>query len=84
MITHNINTDKIIERNLFFNKQVDQTSIGDIIKEIININSKDLEYEKLAVLNRTTYDRQPININLKNVSNPSNRYFYMFCLDSMV
>lgn len=62
MITHILDTKKITERNIFFNKQVDQASIGTILQQIVNINDEDDAHEQLALLNNSTYERKPIKI----------------------
>lgn len=53
---------KITERNLFFNKQVDQSSIGELMQSIINFNDIDQKMEELASFNQNSYVRQPISI----------------------
>ncbi|MFA5067667.1 MAG: ATP-dependent Clp protease proteolytic subunit [Candidatus Izemoplasmatales bacterium] len=49
-------------RILFFNKQVDQDSIGQLSKEIIEINNYDDYMEKLWSINDFQYKRHPIKI----------------------
>lgn len=50
------------ERNLFFSDQVDQKTIGSVIKEIVEINELDDYYEKYFSLNNLKYERKPIKI----------------------
>lgn len=50
------------ERNLFFAKQVNQDSIAELTKNIIDINSDDRFIEKQAELFGHVYKPRPINI----------------------
>lgn len=49
-------------RNLYLNKQVDQDSIGELTKEIININEEDEHIEKLYDVHNLAYKPKPIKI----------------------
>ena len=55
-------TPKFKERNLYFNKQVDQESIGTLAQEIIEINDFDEYMEKYYALHDLVYVRKPIKI----------------------
>jgi hypothetical protein len=48
------------ERNLYLAKQVDQDSINEITKAIIDINDEDADLAKLAELYGMTYKPKPI------------------------
>jgi len=50
------------ERNLYFNKQVDQASIGKLTEQIIEINNHDRKLEKLYDIYDIQYTPNPINI----------------------
>ena len=49
-------------RTLFLNKQVDQDSIGEITKQIIQINEEDENTKRLASLHYFEYTPQPIKL----------------------
>ena len=51
-----------INRTLFFNEQVDQFTIGNLIEQIININENDEYLIKLYKINNIVYEPQPIKI----------------------
>lgn len=51
-----------MERTLLFNKQVDQLTIGNITKKILDINADDAYLKKLYKINGLKYKRQPIEI----------------------
>lgn len=53
---------KISERNIFFNTQVDQETIGRLSKEIVDINEQDEYLQKYYELHGLTYSRKPIKI----------------------
>lgn len=48
------------DRNLYLAKQVDQSSINDLSKSIIDINEDDAYITKLAAVNNMVYVPQPI------------------------
>ena len=50
------------DRILFFTKQVDQASISDLTKSIIEINEHDRYLEKLYVIHNMSYTPKPIEI----------------------
>ena len=50
------------DRVLFFTKQVDQSSISDLTKSIIEINEHDRYLEKLYVIYNMSYTPKPIEI----------------------
>lgn len=50
------------ERNVYFNKQVDQSSIGDLTKNIIEINEDDKHLKKLYSAYGVEYKPKPIKI----------------------
>jgi ATP-dependent Clp protease protease subunit len=50
------------ERNLYFTKQVDQASIGELTKSIIEINDDDDHLKKLYSVYDVEYDPKPIKI----------------------
>lgn len=50
------------ERNLFFSKQVDQKSIEELTKDIIEINENDILLKKLYAVYDMVYKPKPINI----------------------
>ena len=49
-------------RNLFFTKQVDQTSIGELTQKIIEINKDDEHLKKIYNVYGLTYNPEPIQI----------------------
>lgn len=49
-------------RNLYFNKQVNQDSIGELTKSIIEINEHDEYLKKLYAIHNITYEPEPIKI----------------------
>ena len=51
-----------LERNLFFNKQVDQESIGNLTKKIIEINESDKRLVKMYGLYDMEYTPKPIKL----------------------
>jgi ATP-dependent Clp protease protease subunit len=53
---------KTKERNLYFNAQVDQESIGKLTQEIIEINELDEYLTKYYELHNLIYNRPPIKI----------------------
>jgi ATP-dependent Clp protease, protease subunit len=50
------------ERDLYLSQQVDQSSINSLTKSIVEINSSDMEIEKMSSLYGFTYSPQPIKI----------------------
>ncbi len=50
------------DRNLYLAKQVDQASINEITRAIIDINKDDEDLAKLAELYSMTYNPKPINL----------------------
>jgi ATP-dependent Clp protease protease subunit len=50
------------KRDLFFNKQVDQNTIGDITQKIIEINQDDEHLKKVYALYNLKYEPDPIKI----------------------
>lgn len=50
------------DRNLYFAKQVDQSSIGDLTKHIIEINEDDKHLKKLYSVYGIDYSPKPIKI----------------------
>lgn len=50
------------KRDLFFNKQVDQNSIGDITQKIIEINQDDEHLKKVYAIYGLKYEPEPIKI----------------------
>lgn len=50
------------DRNLYFNKQVDQSSIGELTQRIIEINDDDRYLEKLYNIHNLKYTPEPIKI----------------------
>lgn len=50
------------ERNLFFTKQVDQSSIGDLTQKIIEINNDDEHLKKIFSIYNLKYEPEPIKI----------------------
>lgn len=50
------------ERNLYLAKQVDQSSINDITKQIVEINENDEYLQKLYSVHDLEYKRTPIKI----------------------
>lgn len=50
------------ERNLFFTKQVDQATIGDLTQKIIEINEDDVRIGKLYSIYDIEYTPKPIKI----------------------
>lgn len=50
------------KRDLFFNKQVDQNTIGDITQKIIEINQDDEHLKKVYALYNLKYEPEPIKI----------------------
>lgn len=59
MIKH---LDVPLERKLYFTKQVDQASIADLTKSIIEINDDDRRLEKLYPIYNLSYTPEPIEI----------------------
>jgi ATP-dependent Clp protease protease subunit len=53
-----------IDRSLHFNKHVDQESIGELTKKIIEINESDRYLKKLYKLNGLKYKAKPIKITI--------------------
>jgi len=51
-------------RELFFNKQVDQASIGELTKSIIEIINDDKNLKKVANISGFEYTPKPINIHI--------------------
>ena len=49
-------------RDLFFTKQVDQTSIGELTQKIIEINKDDEHLKKIYNVYGLTYNPEPIHI----------------------
>ena len=49
-------------RDLFFTKQVDQTSIGELTQKIIEINKDDEHLKKIYNVYGLTYNPEPIQI----------------------
>ncbi len=49
-------------RNLYFNKQVDQESIGKLTERIIEINEEDDRLTKVYAIDYVKYKRKPIKI----------------------
>jgi len=60
MATGNLPLPK--ERNLYLNKQVDQASMGDLTKNILEINEDDEHLKKLYDVYGLNYKPKPINI----------------------
>jgi ATP-dependent Clp protease protease subunit len=58
----NLAQPKPIDRNLFFSEQVDQKSISELTKKIIEINETDDFNEKIYSCYNLEYQRQPIKI----------------------
>lgn len=50
------------KRDLFFNKQVDQNSIGDLTQKIIEINQDDEHLKKVYSIYSLDYQPEPIKI----------------------
>jgi ATP-dependent Clp protease protease subunit len=50
------------KRDLFFNKQVDQSSIGDLTQKIIEINQDDDHLKKVYSIYNLKYDPDPIKV----------------------
>jgi ATP-dependent Clp protease protease subunit len=50
------------ERNLYFQKQVDQASIGELTQKIIEINDDDKKLKKLYEVYDLSYEPKPIKI----------------------
>jgi ATP-dependent Clp protease protease subunit len=50
------------KRDLFFNKQVDQNSIGDLTQKIIEINQDDEHLKKVYSIYNLKYNPDPIKI----------------------
>lgn len=53
---------RIDDRDLFLNKQIDQASIGEVSKKIIEINRSDDKLKKYSKLEGFEYNPNPINI----------------------
>lgn len=51
-----------LDRNLYLAKQVDQTSINEITKQIIDINDSDVEIMKIAKIYGFDYQPNPIKL----------------------
>lgn len=51
-----------LPRNLTFSKQVDQNSIDELVKSILEINSNDLYLKKIYKINGLEYKPKPIKI----------------------
>ena len=56
------NLDLPKERNIFFTKQVDQSSISEISQKIVEINDDDERLKKLYSVYGINYDAKPIKI----------------------
>jgi len=50
------------KRDLFFNKQVDQNTIGDLTQKIIEINQDDEHLKKVYAIYGLKYEPEPIKI----------------------
>ena len=50
------------KRDLFFNKQVDQNTIGDLTQKIIEINQDDEHLKKVYAIYNLNYEPDPIKI----------------------
>jgi ATP-dependent Clp protease protease subunit len=50
------------DRNLYFTKQVEQNSIGDLTQKIIEINEDDMRLTKIYTLHDIEYKPKPIKI----------------------
>jgi ATP-dependent Clp protease protease subunit len=50
------------ERNIYFTRQVDQSSIGDLTKSIIEINEDDKHLKSMYAVYGIEYTPKPINI----------------------
>jgi ATP-dependent Clp protease protease subunit len=50
------------KRDLFFNKQVDQNTIGDLTQRIIEINQDDEHLKKIYAIYNLNYEPEPIKI----------------------
>lgn len=50
------------DRDLFFTKQVDQSSIGDITQKIIEINNDDEQLKKIFSIYNLKYEPEPIKL----------------------
>jgi ATP-dependent Clp protease protease subunit len=50
------------DRSLFFTKQVDQSSIGDLTQKIIEINNDDEHLKKIFSIYNLKYEPEPIKI----------------------
>jgi len=50
------------DRNLYFTQQVDQNTIGDLTKKIIEINEDDMRLTKIYALHDIEYKLKPIKI----------------------
>lgn len=51
-----------LDRNLYLAKQVDQTSINEITKQIIDINDSDVEIMQIAKIHGFDYQPNPIKL----------------------
>jgi ATP-dependent Clp protease protease subunit len=51
-----------MSRNLFFTKQVDQSSIGELTQKIIEINNDDEHLKKVYSIYNLKYEPEPIRI----------------------
>ena len=50
------------KRDLFFNKQVDQVSIGELTQKVIELNQYDEHLKKVYSIYNLEYKPEPINI----------------------
>lgn len=50
------------DRSLFFTKQVDQSSIGDLTQKIVEINDDDTQLKKVYSIYNLKYEPEPIKI----------------------
>jgi len=60
--SNTLRVPKPMDRKIFFSKQVDQSSIEEIVKKIITINEDDEHLEKLYHLYELDYHPKPIEI----------------------
>lgn len=51
-----------LPRDVFFSKQVDQETVEDVIKQIVEINEDDESLEKIYKAHNLDYKKQPIKI----------------------
>lgn len=68
------------ERVLYFTSQVDQSSIANLTKDIVEINQDDRKLEKLYAMHDITYTPKPISILIDSYGGAVYQCFGLICI----